>query len=386
VTAVGTRRSSVRTWVVVAVAVAVVGVAGALMTDSVGPYALDNAGPDGYAGLVAMLNGAGAEVDEMTFDDAVRSGADSVLVVNGFSVGPSQMRQLRTLAGAGTRVVVAGVPGTFDTGSSEVGFVEITAQPGNCTLPALAGVEGLGPIDTAELVALEVRAGQPACFTTNDGAHVALDGPEGSDGPVLISGPQFFANDVMRAKDQPAFQVTAPLPDNAVVAVALLAPVRGQQVVIVRSGTRGAPTGASDRSLLDEMSFGAKLGLLQLLVAMVVFAVVSGRRFGRPVTERLPVAIAGSELVVARGALMARRRDPARAASVVRRRAVANLGEQLGAGRAVTVPELALIVAGRTGRPADEVAAVLGHRPVTTGEQLVALVEQIDTLRGELQT
>ena len=97
-----------------------------------------------------------------------------------------------------------------------------------------------------------------------------------------------------------------------------------------------------------------KLALAQLVGAFVLFVWWRSRRLGPPVSERLPVEIAGSELVAAVGDLLRRRGNPQRAAATVRADTRRVLAERLGLG---PDPAPGALVRGRrrphrpTGRP-----------------------------------
>ena len=81
---------------------------------------------------------------------------------------------------------------------------------------------------------------------------------------------------------------------------------------------------------------------------------------------------------------MERRQDPGRAAQLLRREAVGELGVRLGVPRATDPSIVATMVADRTGRDRDAVLAVLSTRPVTTDEQLLAVSTQLEAIRQEV--
>ena len=121
-----------------------------------------------------------------------------------------------------------------------------------------------------------------------------------------------------------------------------------------------------------------KLALAQLLGAFVLYVWWRSRRLGRPVAERLPVEVAGSELTAAVGDLLRRRGNPQRAAATVRGDTRRVLGARLGMGADPSPVALVEVVAARTGRPPDQVGAALygdPASPVDDATALVALVE-----------
>ena len=56
--------------------------------------------------------------------------------------------------------------------------------------------------------------------------------------------------------------------------------------------------GATDRSLADVLAVGARLVMVQLVVAFGVYAWFRSRRLGAPVVESQPVEIAGTATVL----------------------------------------------------------------------------------------
>jgi hypothetical protein len=363
-------------WIFVIGLVIVLVLVGLATRRSEGLYGLDENGPGGYSGLRRILEGGGASVSAIDLADVRPGRVDSVLVVGATALTSSQSSDLSDLARRGIHVVLTGVPGGQRDFGDFSNSAVVTVRPDNCSIPVLSSA-GLGELDTAQLAPVARTESDRVCFAAEGGAHVVQD----SSGRYTVSGPELFVNDVMRAKDQEAFEVKAPQPDNAVVAQLLLAPRGNERIGVVT--VRGALTG-SDRSVFSFIPRGVQLALAQLVVAGVLYAVIRWRRFGRVVDERLPVELAGSELVSARGSLMARRRDPAHAAELLRRHMIGELAAALGLGPHDPPDLLAQILAARTGRDPAEVLAVLVTRPVADDAAFVQLVQEIDSLRGAL--
>ena len=128
---------------------------------------------------------------------------------------------------------------------------------------------------------------------------------------TTIAGPGLFTNEAMRPKNSEVDVPRLPMPDNVVLAQRLLASRGTERIAVVVSGLTSVSPAARQRTIWSQMSEGVRLGLWQLVVAAILFAVVTARRLGRIVVEPQPVPIAGSELVSAVGNLMERRQDPA---------------------------------------------------------------------------
>ena len=135
---------------------------------------------------------------------------------------------------------------------------------------------------------------------------------------VATGGPEFALNERLDERD------------NAVLAAALLAPTGTEQVQFVEAA---APIGGGDETLLELVPDGVWRGLAQLALAFLLYALWRAIRFGRPVAEPQPVAIAGSELVEATGRLLQRTLDPGRAAEVVRADLRGAVARRLGVPR-----------------------------------------------------
>jgi hypothetical protein len=127
-----------------------------------------------------------------------------------------------------------------------------------------------------------------------------------------------------------------------------------------------------------------RLALAMGAVAFVLYAWHRAVRLGAPVRERRPVEVAGAELVVAVGGLLRRAGSPDRAAGVVRAEARAALRTRLGLSPDTPDAALVDVVATRTGRDRQAVAAVLLDAPVGSAAGLVDLCRSIDELRQEV--
>lgn len=92
-----------------------------------------------------------------------------------------------------------------------------------------------------------------------------------------------------------------------------------------------------------------------LIIAALLFAVASARRFGRPVSEPLPVRVRATETVHGRGALYRGARARSTALDVLRTAARQRIVEALGLPPTVRTDDLVTAVVARTGRDPDEI-------------------------------
>jgi hypothetical protein len=152
-------------------------------------------------------------------------------------------------------------------------------------------------------------------------------------------------------------------------------------------GPAEVPGAAAPRGLGASLPVPARIVLLELTLAAVVFALVRGRRFGRPVAEYIPSPLPASELVdaVARLYRSARARDYAAAILrwSLRRRLATYLG--MGDDAPAEVGPLASAAAAASGTPVAEVERLLEGPGVASDEQLIALGRELEELGRKVE-
>jgi hypothetical protein len=180
-----------------------------------------------------------------------------------------------------------------------------------------------------------------ACFDGQAGAIVA----EPEEGLTLFGADQALTNDqILRA-------------DNAAVALRLLGQDDRLVWYVPSLDDLVGDDGVSLESLLPRwVRPGLALGLV-VLVALVAWR---ARRLGALATEPLPVVVRAVETTRSLGRLYRRSGDRGHAASSLRRAARARLAERLRLGSTAPPDAVVREVARRTGRPQDDVAALLG--------------------------
>ena len=238
-------------------------------------------------------------------------------------------------------------------------------DPGRCTVPAL---DGLGEVDGGVPVLYEVPDDAGSCYGDGDAAFLVTR-TYGAGEVVAVGGAAFVTNDKLDEAD------------NAVLALALLAPERGMRVRFVDPPL---PVGGGDKTLGDLVPGGVRRALVQLAVAFVLYALWRAIRLGRPVPEPQPVQIAGSELVAATGRLLARTRDPQAAADALREDRRRRLRTRLGVAPTAELDTLVAVTAARTGLPVGDVAAAIDDRPIPTDDALVTLTRAVAALDQEV--
>lgn len=320
--------------------------------------------PLGTSALVALLERFGAEVE---LSVGLPDRADDVALVLQDRLDEEQTGAVVEWVRRGGTLVVTDPGSSLSPMVRAGGLLPDTepVEPGRCTIDAL---DGIGDVDGGAAVRYEVPAGADACYGDAEAAYVVTQS-FGAGEVVAVGGAAFVTNDKLDEHD------------NAVLALALLAPEPGTAVRFVDPPL---PVGGGDKALTDLVPDGVKRALVQLAVAFVLYALWRAIRFGRPVLEPQPVEIAGSELVAATGRLLSRTRAPSAVADAVREDLRRRLRARFGVGPHADHQALAAVVAARTGLPEDAVRAALDDRPVTTDDELVALVGAVAALDQEV--
>lgn len=320
--------------------------------------------PLGTSALVALLERFGADVE---LSVGLPDDEDDVALLLQDRLDRDQTDAVVEWVRAGGTLVVTDPGSALTPTVVPLGLLP-EAEPldrGRCSIGALGGI---GAVDGGAALRYEVPVGADACFGDGSEAFVVAQAV-GAGEVVAVGGAAFVTNDKLDELD------------NAVLAVALLAPEPGRRVRFVDPPL---PAGGGDETLADLVPAGVTRALAQLAVAFVVYALWRAIRFGRPVLECQPVQIAGSELVAATGRLLSRTRAPGAVADAVRADLRRRLRTRFGLGPHMDHDTLATVVAARTGRSVESVRAAVDDRPVTTDDELVALVRAVTALDQEV--
>lgn len=388
-------RGAARMWLLALLVLAVVvGVVLSTRAEPAPPFSVGSTAPEGYGALALLLRERGASVDEVPAsvldagaDDPAAGPGDAVVVPVPSTLDDARRRRLGELADAGATVVLGEPPrgegGTdaletlsFLTGRTLIDTPAMPVATGDCDIAELAD---LGPVDAAFATGVVTATAEGRCYDEGGGA-LFLERGTGTGRVITLASPLLWSN----ARLQPAKEEGGEPLANGATAIRLLGDRQRVVVVDPDPGTGAAPDGTQDPISL--LPLPVKLALVQLVAAFVLFVWWRSRRLGRPVRERLPVEIAGSELVVAVGDLLRRRGDTARAAATVRADTRRTLLQRLGLAPDTAPGTLVAVVAARTGRPPEEVAAALlddAGAPVPDAAALVRLVQTLDSIRKE---
>lgn len=350
-------------WIVLVVVLVLIAVAGGAPRDADDPLDPDSTAPRGTRGLVLLLEESGALV--FTGRDVPEPGAGDVVLLLADDLGAEASDALDEWNEAGGTLVVAG-SGQLEDVFAVADLIEGELAPGDCEVDALAD---LPPVDAAGSVLLDAGADEAACFGSDDRGYVVARA-EGEGVQVDLGGPGPLTNAELDRSG------------NAALAVALLAPEPGTEVLVLEPSARAA-TGSGEQAPLDLVAPGVWRALLQLVVAVVVLAVWRAIRLGKPVLEPQPVQLEGSELVAAVGGLLQQTRSPAAAAEVVRHDLRRTLEARLGLPVDLPADAVAADLAARHGVDPDVVRRALGA-PVGSDADLVEVTRLAATIRAEV--
>jgi hypothetical protein len=301
---------------------------------------LDPGNPDGSGAqaLARVLDDQGVEVDVVRSADALDSATPdattTIVVTSAGNLGRSTTHRLLRDQGQAQVVVVA--PGPQLVRQLGVGSFPIRSEPGGPVAAACPAYDDLQ---------VKVQAAQAyptdGCFRDDDGVLLAEPRP----GLTVLGAPDILTNDQVLEGD------------NAAVALRLLGE-RQRLVWYVPSLTdlRGADS-VSARSLLPDW-LGPALWTLGL--AALGLVVWRSRRLGPLAHEPLPVAVKAVETTRNLGRLYRRSGDRAHAAQSLRSAARSRLADRLRLPRRVPPERLVDDVAARTGRPVQEIDALIG--------------------------
>jgi len=342
-------------------------------TTSTTPFAPDNPQEDGARAVAEVLEARGVEVEHVVLTaDAVRAAGQGTTLL----VTPSMFllpEQEQAIAETAADLVLVGAQGSLiDVTTSEaVGRVPAPGTPTSpiaprCDLPAARAAGAL--LLTPGLTAF--RPEVTMCW--GDGEQGALAQVDAGGRTVTVV-------------DDPSFLLNGSVLDEGNAALALhLLGANDRLVWFVPDPFDATTTGQTTPSAMSLLpSWAGVVGLWALLVALVA-VLWRGRRFGRLVTEDLPVVVRAAETTRGRGRLYRRSRSRGHAAAGLRAATADRVARKLGLPRSADAAAMTDAVARATGRPALEVADLLyGPQPVDDAA-LTELARRLDIMESEV--
>ncbi len=327
-------------------------------------------GPLGARALVLLLEDLGATVE---VGGGIPVDPDITVLLLRDNLSDAQHEELEQLVRDGAVLVVADTTSPFAAPvagtSSLLGLLEeerLTRE--RCDIDAL---DDVGELEPGAAYLLAVRRGAQSCFGDGGASFVVVD-PLGDGAVVSLGGAGVLTNEQLGEAD------------GAVLAAALLAPSPGGRVVLPEPVLRSEGDQSFIGLATEQVGPGLPYALLQVVVAFVVYALLRARRLGRPVSEPQPVQIAGSELTLAVGRLLAQAGSPDAAAALARRRLRFEVAQRRGLSPDSDAHLLVDAVAPFTDRPRDDVYRAVADLPVADDAELLELIALIDGIRQEV--
>lgn len=340
------------------------------------PLAPDNPQGVGARAVAQVLGRQGVTIDYVrtTASATARAQAGTTLLVTSdYLLGPDQIDRLAqthadlvliapgNLLDAVTDAAAASwAPGAVSTAPRTPQCADPDAQAAGTLSGTADGFEALGPAATVCFPA-------PTAQRSN-GAYLVVEGAR------RITA---FADASVVSNDR--------ITDDGNAALVLRALGRHDHLTwyVPSLADTGSDT-ASGPSLSDLLPPAAPVLALELLLVAVVAGIWRARRLGRVVTEPLPVTVRSAETTRGRGRLYRRSRSYGHAAAALRAGTATRAAARVGLPRTAGAPAVIDALARATGRPSDEVAALLYGPPPTDDVGLAQLARRLDELESEV--
>ena len=368
------------------------------------PLEPDSTQPLGAKGLVEVLRDHGVDVQVVrSIDDleaARLAGGASVVVGNPANLGPAAIERLRVATRFSQHLVLLGARsdhvrglGLPVTTFATLGEVELEA---GCSTDAVRlddRVDGFStrylgaPASGPDAVDWAASGDLTPCFGIPDseageGQTVPADTAAGA-AMITVSATSAHAQTTVVGFPEALTNATITTASHAGIAVRLLGqspyliwyqPGEGDLTV----GTAGVP---------DDSVWPRWLGPVTALLAVVIalLAVARGRRLGPLVSEPLPVVVRPVETTESRAELYRRAADRERAAVILRAGTSRRLRSRLGVSPTAPLATLAGVLAATSGRPLEDVSALLGGPSPATDAQLTALAAALSDLEERVR-
>jgi hypothetical protein len=365
-------RARRRRWiwpVAVATLVVLVALITALLAPTADRGALDprSAAPNGSRAVAEILRDQGVRVDVAERSDAAVAGlrrGDTLVVVRTGLLGPSQLDRLRAttadlvLVEPDLTVLRALLPGVTPAGPSSDGG---PVRPG-CSDPDAVAAGSI--VGGGVRYASDGGSGTTACYRAPGDAGAALVRAAADSRRVTVLGQaRVLQNEYL------------PREGDAALALRLLGAgptLRWYLPDPLELGVDEAP------ALSDLLPTWVVWVAWLLLIAALVALVWRARRLGRVVTEPLPVVVRSAETVEGRARLYRVSRSRGRAAAILRTAALRRLAARLGVPPDAAPQDVVRVAAAATGRPENELAALLLGEAPRDDAHLVALAGALD--------
>lgn len=336
-------------------------------------YHPNNAGLNGARALARVLAGQGIPVVVAAGQPALvasRIDSDTTVVVSqSIDLRAPTIETLRTQAGPARRLVLINPTRPVLRQLAPSIGMRVAGRKGvagGCASPDVR------PDETVSRTVAEYQlASATTCFVTEGyAAHLTATAP-GIRELVLVGSTDVITNESIDERD------------NAAVILRTLG--HAGRVVWYVPDLRDVPiTGSANRG---QEIYPPWFGSAVVFGATVVLAVMwwRGRRFGRLVTEPLPVVVRALETTESRARMYQRAQDHPRAAAVLRAATRHRLALVLGLPTGVSTDVLLAAVPSRSGRPNEEIRWLLAGPAPRTDTELLNLAADLVALEKEIR-
>jgi hypothetical protein len=279
-----------------------------------------------------------------------------------------EAQPLLNWARSGGRLVIAS-PGSATAFGADIertepiGVLGTTHLSPNCVADVTQGVGNI-VVRAPDQVLDSIRPRSVWCYPHGNGAFL-IETPLGSGSLVAMGGYSPFTDQLLREGD------------NAALALRVFG---GGGPIVFGSAL---PPAAQHRGLWATVPSFVKVLIFEIIIAMIMFAFVRGRRLGRPVIEEPVESIPAGELVVATGGLFRRARATGYSARLIRERAKTSLARRTGLAQ--DSPRFAASVAAAAGMPEDRVERALGGPEPANDTELLVLAKELDEITHQLE-
>jgi Domain of unknown function (DUF4350) len=366
----GGQRRGWRTALVVVGLVVVTGTAAVLAQPRSAGGVLDpaSAAPDGARALAQVLGRHGvrvARVERVEDAAGAATSGTTLLVVDGDVLAPDRLERLA--ATAADLVLVepdAPVLAALAPDLAAAGTADDEVRPAGCPD---ADARAAGSALAGGHLVRRLGRGGTLCFADTrdrDAASYAVTSAGGR--PVTVVGQGGVLANRHLAQD-----------GNAALALRTLG---AHPEVVWLMASPLDRSGDAEVSPTDLLPPWVPWAVLQTAVVAVLAMAWRARRLGRLVPEPLPVVVRSAETVEGRARLYRNARASAAAYEALRAGALARLLPAIGLGGEPDYRAVVEVVAARSGRPADEVHALLYGPPPTDDAGLVTSTDLLDTV------
>lgn len=333
------------------------------------PLAIDNPRADGTMALAELLRHEGITVSQAASTRETISSARpgmTVAVVSPSDLSPTQRQEL---AGSGADVVVIGSTYEDLSGLTQVqtsGISTTTALEADCRDPDAQAAQSIA--SSKGSLGLEQAPQAQGCFPVDDTRFSYVTEALPGGGTLRIfSDPRILTNSQLTKEGHAALGIRALGHHESLIWL------DAAHAKDMTPTAWYAPTTPPWLAVL----------LVHLSLAVLVLAVVRGRRLGALIPERLPAVVRSTETTVARGRLYRSAADRERAASALRRGSAVRLSHTLGLGAGAGREALLEALTRATGMHRPVLDALL-YGPVPANDQSLAdLAVNLDNLESK---